>query len=312
MGQGTTQDDATATAPTRGARFFRADLHIHSISASHDVSDPGATPEAIVASAKALDLHIIALADHNDISNVAAAIEAGERAGVLVIPGVELSTPQGHLLCYTPTFQSLQTFFHRLNIADAGMPDSRCQTQMMDCLTQVAEAGGFGIIAHIESDGAFESRVPGAGPAKQDILSHTALEAFEITRLDCPYHYSKFDEDTVRERMGAARNVVRGLGTQQVFARVMNSDAHTLNAFERNAKNDRRVTRFKMETPSFDGLRQALRTADTRVRLEEELPRAVPMVDHVHFEGRYRHRSDPYPLADSDGVHHERHTTRWC
>jgi len=63
MGQGATQDDGSTTATTRGARFFRADLHIHSINASHDVSDPGATPEAIVASAKALDLDIIALAD---------------------------------------------------------------------------------------------------------------------------------------------------------------------------------------------------------------------------------------------------------
>ena len=287
MEQGATQDEGSETARTRGARFFRADLHIHSATASHDVSDPVATPEAIVASAQELKLDIIALADHNDISNVDAAIKAGQKAGVLVIPGVELSTPQGHLLCYTPTLQALQTFFHRLDIVDGGTADSRCQNQMMDCLTQVANVGGFGIIAHIDSDGAFESKVSGAGLAKQDILSHSALEGFEITRLECPYHYSRFDEDEARKRMGAARNVARGLGTQQVFARVMNSDAHTLKALERNAKNDRRVTRFKMEKPSFDGLRQALRTADTRVRLEEELPRTVPMVDHVHFEGRF-------------------------
>jgi energy-coupling factor transporter ATP-binding protein EcfA2 len=287
MGQGATQDTGPTGASTRGAQFFRADLHIHSSHASHDVSDLGATPEAIVASAKALDLAIIALADHNDISNVGAAIKAGDQAGVLVIPGVELSTPQGHLLCYTPNLQTLQTFFHRLSVVDVGLPDSRCQTQMMDCLTKVAEVGGFGVIAHIESDGAFESKMPGAGPAKRDILSHPALEAIEITRLDCPYHYSRFDEDDARKQMGAARNAARGLGTQQVLARIMNSDAHTLNAFERNAKNDRRVTRFKMEQPSFDGLRQALRTADTRVRLEEELPRSVPMVDRVHFEGRF-------------------------
>lgn len=33
---------------SRGARFFRADLHIHSFSASHDVRDPAMTPAAII------------------------------------------------------------------------------------------------------------------------------------------------------------------------------------------------------------------------------------------------------------------------
>jgi hypothetical protein len=36
---------------SRGARFFRADLHIHSAAGSHDVKDIAATPDAIVATA---------------------------------------------------------------------------------------------------------------------------------------------------------------------------------------------------------------------------------------------------------------------
>jgi len=78
-----------------GAQFFRADLHIHSFGASYDVRDATATPEAIIATAKSEGLAIIAITDHNEISNVAQAVELGLAAGILVVPGVELSTPEG-------------------------------------------------------------------------------------------------------------------------------------------------------------------------------------------------------------------------
>lgn len=110
MAQGTIANEQVLGMPSRGARFFRADLHIHSFGASHDVSDRTATPDAIVALAGDLGLDIIALADHNDISSVDAVVRAGDKSGLLVIPGVELSTPQGHLLCYTPTFAALEKF----------------------------------------------------------------------------------------------------------------------------------------------------------------------------------------------------------
>jgi len=103
-----------------GARFFRADLHIHSHGASHDVADAGFTPQAIVDKAASENLSAIAITDHNEISNVAAAVEAGEAKGVIVIPGVELSTPQGHILMYFQTVQNLESFYGKLDFADRG------------------------------------------------------------------------------------------------------------------------------------------------------------------------------------------------
>src|SRR5258705_10990776 len=85
-----------------GARFYRADLHIHSFGASHDVRDATMTPANVIATAAQEGLSIVSLTDHNEIGNVEAAIGASKGTGVLVVPGVELSTPQGHLLCYFP------------------------------------------------------------------------------------------------------------------------------------------------------------------------------------------------------------------
>jgi DNA polymerase III alpha subunit len=101
--------DAVA-AESSGATFFRGDLHIHSHGASYDCHDSTATPDAIVRTAQAEGIAVIALADHNDIRNVRAAVTAGEMAGVLVVPAVELSTPEGHLLCYAATADALERF----------------------------------------------------------------------------------------------------------------------------------------------------------------------------------------------------------
>ena len=56
---------------TKGARFLRADLHIHSYGefGSYDVKDATMTPEAIVDTAIAKGLKIISITDHNEIFN---------------------------------------------------------------------------------------------------------------------------------------------------------------------------------------------------------------------------------------------------
>ncbi|MDQ7994975.1 MAG: TrlF family AAA-like ATPase [Luteibacter sp.] len=275
------------TSLSSGATFFRADLHIHSFEASYDVKDSAATPIAIVEAAKREGLAIISLTDHNEISNVTAAVEAGRSHGVVVIPGVELSTPEGHLLCYAPTPDALERFFNRLQIADRRTSSCRCQTGALQCLEMIGAEGGFGVLAHVDLDGAFEANMPRFTPAKLDILCHPALEGFEVARPNCPIIYDGTDVD--EGRRGAANERIRRLhlGSGQYLARVVNSDAHTLSAVGRNANRDRRITRYKMECPTFEGLRLALKTADTRVRIEEGLPAHVPTVKSIHFQGAF-------------------------
>ena len=108
-----------------GARFFRADLHIHSFGASHDVEDAAMTADGIVETASREGLSIIAITDHNEISSTERAIQASQKASVLVIPGIELSTTQGHLLCYLPTIETLRRLHGQLDIADSGKDTSR-------------------------------------------------------------------------------------------------------------------------------------------------------------------------------------------
>ena len=87
--------------------------------------------------------------------------------------------------------------------------------------------------------------------------------------------------------MGQERIKRLGLGSKQFLARVLNSDADSLTALGKNAANDRKVTRLKMELPSFEGLRIALEDFDARVRIEDQVPEAIPRILGVEFEGGF-------------------------
>ncbi len=245
------------------------------------------TAEAIVKTASAQGLGVIAITDHNEISNVGAALKAADGTGLLVVPGVELSTPQGHLLAYLPTLDTLQRFYSRLDIADRGGPNSRCQNSILDCLTQMHALGGFGILAHVDAEKGFETENPGASPHKVDVICHSALLGIELRSSASTISYADIDPDAERARAGSARIKRLGLGAKQFLARMLFSDSHALSALGRNAEGDKKVTRVKMDKPSFEALHIALQDADARVRIEELIPPAVPHALGVGFSGGF-------------------------
>jgi ABC-type lipoprotein export system ATPase subunit len=280
-------DLAEIVALPRGAKFHRADMHIHSYGASHDVRDATMTPEAIVRTALAQGLGVIAITDHNEISNVDAALKAATGSSLLVVPGVELSTPEGHLLAFLPTLEALQRFYGRLDIVDRGGPNSRCQNSILDCLNQVHAAGGFGILAHVDAEKGFETENPGARPHKIDVICHSALVGIELRTSSSTISYADVDPEADRARAGKNRVERLGLGARQFLARVLFSDSHALSALGRNAEGDKKVTRIKMDKPSFEALRIALQDADARVRIEELIPPAVPHILGIGFSGGF-------------------------
>lgn len=96
---------------------YRYDLHIHSTLSP--CGDDDMTPVNIVATASAVGLDIIAIADHNAIKNVASAMEVGEALGVTVVPAFELQTNEDiHVLCLFPDFDRLEAFHKKINFTD--------------------------------------------------------------------------------------------------------------------------------------------------------------------------------------------------
>ncbi len=88
---------------------LRYDLHIHS--ALSPCGDEDMTPNNIVNMAMICGLNMIAVADHNTTGNVQAVMRLGEKAGITVIPAMELETAEEiHVLCLFPTLKDAQKF----------------------------------------------------------------------------------------------------------------------------------------------------------------------------------------------------------
>lgn len=91
------------------------DLHVHST-----FSDGSMSPTELVNYAHKLRLSAISITDHDTIEGVEEAVSAGNRTGVEVVPGLELSIKHGdctvHLLGYffRPTDNSLHLVLRRL------------------------------------------------------------------------------------------------------------------------------------------------------------------------------------------------------
>lgn len=79
--------------------FKYADLHIHSVH-----SDGSDTPENIVIRAAKLGFSCISITDHDTCCGINEAVAVGEKHGVEILPGIEISTAQGdksvHILGY--------------------------------------------------------------------------------------------------------------------------------------------------------------------------------------------------------------------
>lgn len=113
--------------------LYRFDLHMH----SYYSGDGSNSPEALVAAAKARGLSGIAITDHNSCRAVDHCLAAGLMRedgmavdGFLIVPGVEVSTADGHLLCIGTTLPKM-----------VGVP-------AIDVEREILARGGLAIPAH--------------------------------------------------------------------------------------------------------------------------------------------------------------------
>lgn len=138
--------------------WHRFDLHAH----SYYSADAASSPEELIDAAKARGLSGLAITDHDTCDAHAHLIKAGlERSdgepveGFLVVPGVEVSTTDGHLLC-------LGTI----------LPDMRGQ-RAWEVLEAVSDRGGVAVPSH-----PFDRWRSGIKPEILDTLPLQAIEVF--------------------------------------------------------------------------------------------------------------------------------------
>jgi len=143
------------------AMLYRFDLHVHSFFSK----DAASSPEDLIRAASARGLSGIAITDHDSCRAHEYLKSCPLPEGFLVVPGVEVSTAEGHLLCLGLTLPPLK-----------GAP-------VQEVFAAVKSGGGLAIPAH-----PFDQWRAGIRPAVLDALDLEALEVFNAAVTSRTYN----------------------------------------------------------------------------------------------------------------------------
>ena len=219
-------------------------------------SDGSVTPEQIVDAALAAGLEAIAITDHNSAEATDEMRRAAAGRGLVIFPGIELSTVGGHIVALFPpntTLAELRDFlnYSGLNRQQWGDSINVTSGDTEETLRKIEEWGGLAIAAHVERwpSGFLETQQPRA--VKVAIHASDYLSALEIT---IPRNRPRWNAGTVR-------------GYPRKRACTQGSDAHALGEI------GRRPVYIRMESVSLDALREAIRDYETAIRFPGELSR---------------------------------------
>lgn len=97
-----------------------SDLHIHSI---HSYDGTASIPAILKYASSKTDLNVLAITDHDTMSGVAEAMALAPKYNLEVIPGMEVSSKDGHVLCLfikRPIPAGLSLFETVLRVGDQG------------------------------------------------------------------------------------------------------------------------------------------------------------------------------------------------
>lgn len=285
-------DQAGFSSLPRGANFYKADLHLHTFGPSPDVIDEGMTPAAIVEIAHARGLGLIAITDHNSIASVPDLLKAARQTdGLTAIPGVEITTTHGHVLvyCSPESLPHLERMLQRIDFLED--EDGGLYTRSrIDELAEVASAfGGIVVPAHVgRINTGFMNRAPHR--ERQAVFVTRGITTLELDPDQLQW-FGVGDTDEGHELRGeylTKRAAALGVPADELhLGRVLFSDAHDLQSIGRSRAGGERLTRIKMDEPSFDSLRLALLDPQARVLLEEPLPERYPRVVGVRYLGGF-------------------------
>ena len=260
------------TAP---ARLWAVDFHVHTPGSRDARKEDYGTAADIVSAAVAAGIDAIAITDHNTAAWCDEVRTAAASTDLIVLPGVEISTAEGHLLgIWEESTDSsvIDDVLVMLGIKtpDRGRLDIAANSGIADAARRVVEAGGVAIAAHIEKPRGLLTSISVAAHQKRTLLE-PCLSAVEVVDL-------------------ATRDRVNGkLGDERIMAFVQGSDTWDP-SLSRHALSGIGVRRtwVKASRPDLVGIRHALSDPELRVRLGTAPPiAAYPVVHSVELVGGF-------------------------
>jgi len=233
------------TRGNSGARFRKADLHVHT-PGSYDYKQKSLDPSDLVDAFIDEGLELVVAADHNctgwfrELHK-----EANSRPESLeVLPGVEITTPQGgdnqiHVVGVFPPDNStkIQQLLGKIDVDPTNPSDTQASQRIPEICEHIQDRGGLPILAHIDGHSGAHTETE-SGNIRDKIFDPDRVAAIEVVSPSSRHEYPEFPA-------------------------VRSSDAHSPDELGRG------YTYLKMTQPSFEGLQTALSDPDSRIRFEK-------------------------------------------
>ena len=274
-------DDLMARTATlrAGAVFHRCALQVNPQHYSATFrgrmakGDARSHADAVIAQARDLDVSVLAITDHNDVSGVQVFQNAAADSGITIFPGFELASSEGiHVLCiYSPGTDEevLGRFLGEFGIRDPN-PSSQLSSQSFEqILSTVREQRGISVAAHITN----EKGLLG-GPRGQSRIK--AWRNQHLLAVQIPGEIEDLPPDAKRIVRNRDPNYRRehGAGKKLAVAVVNAADVTQPADLEESSA----TCWIKMSEVSIEGLRQAFLDPGSRIRLNPQ--RASELAEH--------------------------------
>ncbi|MBI4596020.1 MAG: PHP domain-containing protein [Candidatus Tectomicrobia bacterium] len=233
--------------------FMKVDFHVHTpVSKCYSIS--GVTYKEVVEAAVKANLQAMAITDHNACEGCAYVKEFAHNNGLVIFPGVELSTKEGHVLGLFDVGTSLETIedlLESVGISKEARGDGTVMTKssIEEVFFEIDQRSGLAIAAHIERwpSGFLETKED--RKTKISIHSSKYLSALEITQ---PQNKGLWSQ-------GKMRNYPKK------YPCLQGSDAHSL------VDIGRRPTLIKLDHIDLNNLRKAFQEPDLLIKFPQEL-----------------------------------------
>ncbi|GEM_PF-599381 len=246
--------------PKEYGGFAKMDFHIHTpVSLCYEDNmytelNLHTTPDDIVRAALASGLTAMVISDHNAVANIDPIRAVAKELGLVIFPGMELTTEGGHMLALFETDTSTDYMAELLDALEYPMEERgngsySTHFWLDECADKVESFGGLAIAAHIDREprgfaaGYFDRSI------KQRIHGSDYLGGLEITD---PRNKKNWEEGAMRY-------------FSKPYPVVQGSDAHS------PGEVGRRPTYIYLQELTLHGLRKAFEEYQDFVKFPSEL-----------------------------------------
>lgn len=253
-----------ATKSFLGARFYKADLHIHTpASKCWQGQKTEKEIEKIFEKLQKEGIEVVAITDHNSARNVEAAKKLGKKYGVHVFPGVEVSTKEGHVIAIFDPSKSgrmIEDWLAKMGFAGERLGDLDAIAEEQDntalgierVFYLIENNDGIAIAPHPNSKGTgFLEIMKQKGLARKAAYSSHCLRGLEV-------------RDNKEKILKLASGQISGYSKK--YGCIASSDAHKIEDIGKS------FTYIKIGDFSVSALKQVFYDPTMRIRFSDDWP----------------------------------------